>query len=182
MNPMETKAVKPESEKSQSTKPSVVHEKKSQEGKPEEHTEPESLPKHASDKGNKHTHSEKAVSRSSEQVPSEKPMEHQVTKEKNGKPLTPAVPVESKQEKPSGKSGLDAALDDLIDTLGESEETKEEAAHARSEVSDPMSSTYIEGLGKREVTRGFKSSVIKGSENCCSTPGEEKKGGEGYNE
>ncbi|XP_012666800.1 calpastatin isoform X2 [Otolemur garnettii] len=178
MNPTETKAVKTEPEKSQSTKPSVVPEKKSQEGKPEKHTEPKSLPKHASDKGSKHARSERAVSRSSEQVPSEKPMEQKTKpqdtisaggesvaagvaaasgrpgdKKKEEKPLSPAVPVESKLDKPSGKSGLDAALDDLIDTLGEPEETKEDSpTYTGPEVSDPMSSAYIEGLGKREVT------------------------------
>ncbi|XP_053442116.1 calpastatin isoform X1 [Nycticebus coucang] len=178
MNPTETKAIKTEPEKSQSTKPSVVHEKKSQEGKPKEHTKPKSLPKHASDIGGKHAYSERAVSRSSEQVPSEKPMERKtkpqdtisageesvaagiaaascrpVDKKKEEKPLTPAVPVESKLDRPSGKSGLDAALDDLIDTLGEPEETKEDSTtYTGPEVSDPMSSTYIEELGKREVT------------------------------
>lgn len=45
MNPTETKAVKTEPEKkSQSTKLSVVHEKKSQEGKPKEHTEQKAYP------------------------------------------------------------------------------------------------------------------------------------------
>ncbi|PNI35324.1 CAST isoform 39, partial [Pan troglodytes] len=58
-------AVKTEPEKkSQSTKLSVVHEKKSQEGKPKEHTEPKSLPKQASDTGSKDAHNKKAVSRS----------------------------------------------------------------------------------------------------------------------
>lgn len=52
MNPTETKAVKTEPEKkSQSTKPPVVHEKKSQEGKPKEHTEQKRLLKHVSDTG-----------------------------------------------------------------------------------------------------------------------------------
>ncbi|XP_054942671.1 calpastatin isoform X15 [Physeter macrocephalus] len=48
---------------------------------------------------------------------------------------------------------MDAALDDLIDTLGEPEETKEDnTTYTGPEVLDPMSSTYIEELGKREVT------------------------------
>nr|XP_016809029.3 calpastatin isoform X26 [Pan troglodytes] len=128
MNPTETKAVKTEPEKkSQSTKLSVVHEKKSQEGKPKEHTEPKSLPKQASDTGSKDAHNKKAVSRSAEQQPSEKSTEP--------------------------KSGMHAALDDLIDTLGGPEETEEEnTTYTGPEVSDPMSSTYIEELGKREVT------------------------------
>ncbi|XP_012494274.1 PREDICTED: calpastatin isoform X3 [Propithecus coquereli] len=179
MNPTETKAVKTEPEKkSQSTKPSVVHEKKSQEGKPKEHIEPKSLPKHAADTGSKHAHKEKETSRSSEQVPSEKSTEPKTKpqdtisaggesvvagvaatsgkpddQKKEKKTLTPAAPVESKPDKPSGKSDMDAALDDLIDTLGEPEGPKEDnTAYTGPEVSDPMSSTYIEELGKREVT------------------------------
>nr|XP_039324557.1 calpastatin isoform X7 [Saimiri boliviensis boliviensis] len=197
MNPTETKAVKTEPEKkSQSTKLSVVHEKKSQEGKPKEHTElsvvpekksqegkpkehtePKSLPKQASDTGSKDAHNKKAVSRSAEQRPSEKSTEPKMKpqdvisaggesvagvaaasdkpgdKKKEKKSLTPAAPVESKPDKLSGKSDMNAALDDLIDTLGGPEETEEEnTVYTGPEVSDPMSSTYIEELGKREVT------------------------------
>ncbi|XP_029073830.1 calpastatin isoform X7 [Monodon monoceros] len=179
MNPTETKAVKTEPEKkSQSTKPSVVHEKKTQEVKPKEHTEPKCRPKHSSDMGSKHTYNEKAVSRSSEQPTSEKSTipktESQdtissggksavtgiaaasgkpVDKNKESKSLMSAVPVESKPSEPSGKLGMDAALDDLIDTLGEPEETKEDnTTYTGPEVLDLMSSTYIEELGKREVT------------------------------
>uniref|UniRef100_A0A8C0XT74 Calpastatin n=1 Tax=Castor canadensis TaxID=51338 RepID=A0A8C0XT74_CASCN len=73
--------------------------------------------------------------------------------EKEKKSLTPAVPVAAKPDKPSGKSGMDSALDDLIDTLGGPEETNEEnTTYTGPVVSDPMSSTYIEELGKREVT------------------------------
>ncbi|XP_063667483.1 calpastatin isoform X27 [Pan troglodytes] len=159
MNPTETKAVKTEPEKkSQSTKP-------------------KSLPKQASDTGSKDAHNKKAVSRSAEQQPSEKSTEPKTKpqdtistggesvagvtaisgkpgdKKKEKKSLTPAVPVESKPDKPSGKSGMHAALDDLIDTLGGPEETEEEnTTYTGPEVSDPMSSTYIEELGKREVT------------------------------
>uniref|UniRef100_A0A2I3N9M7 Calpastatin n=1 Tax=Papio anubis TaxID=9555 RepID=A0A2I3N9M7_PAPAN len=170
-------AVKTEPEKkSQSTKLSVVHEKKSQEGKPKEHTEQKSLPKQASDTGSKDAHNKKAVSRSAEQQPSEKSTEPKTKpqdtvsaggesvagvaatsgkpgdKKKEKKSLTPALPVESKPDKPSGKSGMDAALDDLIDTLGGPEETEENTTYTGPEVSDPMSSTYIEKLGEREVT------------------------------
>ncbi|XP_054968475.1 calpastatin isoform X33 [Pan paniscus] len=159
MNPTETKAVKTEPEKkSQSTKS-------------------KSLPKQASDTGSKDAHNKKAVSRSAEQQPSEKSTEPKTKpqdtisaggesvagvtavsgkpgdKKKEKKSLTPAVPVESKPDKPLGKSGMDAALDDLIDTLGGPEETEEEnTTYTGPEVSDPMSSTYIEELGKREVT------------------------------
>ncbi|XP_043450218.1 calpastatin isoform X22 [Prionailurus bengalensis] len=163
--------------KSQSTKPSVVPEKKTQEIKPKEHKEPKSLPKHASDTESKHVHNEKAVSRSSEQSTSEKSTKPKTksqdavsagregvadiaaasakpdNKKKEKKSLTSAVPVESKPGKPSGKSDLDAALDDLVDTLGGPEETEEDTTtYTGPEVSDPMTSIYIEELGKREVT------------------------------
>uniref|UniRef100_A0A452GBF2 Calpastatin n=1 Tax=Capra hircus TaxID=9925 RepID=A0A452GBF2_CAPHI len=159
--------------------PSVVHEKKTQEVKPKEHTEPKSQPKHPSDTRSKHAPKEKAVSKSSEQPPSEKSTKPKTKsqdeisgggksavpavataasaepadKNKESKLLTSAVPVESKPSKPSAKSDMDTALDDLIDTLGEPEETKEDTTtYTGPEVSDPMSSTYIEELGKREVT------------------------------
>ncbi|EPQ10988.1 Calpastatin [Myotis brandtii] len=46
---------------------------------------------------------------------------------------------------------MDAALDDLVDTLGEPEETEQDnATYTGPEVSDPMTSIYIEELGKRE--------------------------------
>ncbi|KFO34306.1 Calpastatin [Fukomys damarensis] len=159
MNPTETKAVKTEPEKSQSATP-------------------KSQPQHASDVGSKPTHSEKAASRSKEQLTSEKSTEpkakSQATvsvekesavagvaatsgkpddKKKEKKSLMPAAPVESKPDKPPGKSGIDAALDDLIDTLGEPEETNEDnTTYTGPEISDPMYSTYIEELGKREIT------------------------------
>uniref|UniRef100_A0A8D0ZD38 Calpastatin n=1 Tax=Sus scrofa TaxID=9823 RepID=A0A8D0ZD38_PIG len=179
MNPTETKAVKTEPEKkSQSTKPSVVHEKKTQEVKPKEHPEPKSLPTHSADAGSKRAHKEKAVSRSSEQPTSEKSTKPKAKPQdpipsdgklsvtgvsaasgkpaemkKDDKSLTSSVPAESKSSKPSGKSDMDAALDDLIDTLGGPEETEEDnTTYTGPEVLDPMSSTYIEELGKREVT------------------------------
>ncbi|XP_019284404.2 calpastatin isoform X14 [Panthera pardus] len=159
MNPTDSKAAKTEPEnKSQSTKP-------------------KSLPKHASDTESKHVHNEKAVSRSSEQSTSEKSTKPKTksqdavsagregvadiaaasakpdNKKKEKKSLTSAVPVESKPGKPSGKSDLDAALDDLVDTLGGPEETEEDnTTYTGPEVSDPMTSIYIEELGKREVT------------------------------
>lgn len=72
---------------------------------------------------------------------------------KEKKSSTSAVPVESKPSKPSGKSDMDAALDDLVDTLGEPAETEEDnTVYTGPEISDPMTSTYIEELGKREVT------------------------------
>ncbi|XP_055285425.1 calpastatin isoform X3 [Moschus berezovskii] len=173
-------AVKTEPEKKpQSSKPSVVHEKKTQEVKSKEHTEPKSIPKHSSDTGSKHAPKEKAVSKPSEQPPSEKSTKPKTKsqdkisgvgksavpavvtavsaepadKNKENKSLMLAEPVESKPSKPSGKSDMDTALDDLIDTLGQPEETKEDnTTYTGPEVLDPMSSTYIEELGKREVT------------------------------
>uniref|UniRef100_G3UD91 Calpastatin n=1 Tax=Loxodonta africana TaxID=9785 RepID=G3UD91_LOXAF len=182
MNPTETKAAKTEPEKkSQSTKPSVVHEKKTQVEKPKEHKEPKSLPKHASDTGSKQAHSKK-VPKSSEQLTTEKSTEPKTksqdtisaggksavagvaaasgkpddkvsARKKEKKPLATAAPVDSKPTKPPGKSDMEAALDDLIDTLGGPEETEEaNTAYTGPEVSDPMSSTYIEEPGKRDVT------------------------------
>lgn len=155
MNPTETKAAKIEPEKkSQSTKPPVVHEKKTQEIKPKEHTEPKSLPKHASDTESKHAHSEKAVSRSSEQPTSEKSTKPktipQDTISADGKSIAGVAAISGKQD---DKSDMDAALDDLIDTLGEPEKTEEDnKTYTGPQVLDPMSSTYIEELGKREST------------------------------
>uniref|UniRef100_A0A2K5V865 Calpastatin n=1 Tax=Macaca fascicularis TaxID=9541 RepID=A0A2K5V865_MACFA len=148
-------AVKTEPEKkSQSTKLSVVQEKKSQEGKPKEHTEQKSLPKQASDTGSKDAHNKKAVSRSAEQQPSEKSTEPKTKPQDTVSAGGESVAgVAATSGKPGDKSGMDAALDDLIDTLGGPEETEEEnTTYTGPEVSDPMSSTYIEELGKREVT------------------------------
>ncbi|XP_037386241.1 calpastatin isoform X8 [Talpa occidentalis] len=169
--------VKSEPEKkSQSTKPSVVHEKKTQEVKPKEHTELKSHSKHGSDTGSKLAHSEKAFSKSSEQPTSEKATKPKTksqdklsadktsivagvaaasdkTGDKKKEIKLLAASIESKPNQPSGKSGMDAALDDLIDTLGEPEETEQDnATYTGPEISDPMTSTYIEELGKREVT------------------------------
>ncbi|XP_066132906.1 calpastatin [Saccopteryx bilineata] len=142
MNPTETKL--PE-----------VHEKKTPELKPKEHIEPKSLPKHASDTGSKHAHKEKAVSSSSEQPTAGKSTKPK-TKSQDvdsaaGKSAVAGVAVVS--DKSNDKSDLDAALDDLIDTLGEPEETEQDnRPYTGPEVSDPMSSIYIEELGKREST------------------------------
>ncbi|KAM8777322.1 calpastatin [Rhynchonycteris naso] len=154
MNPIETKAVKTEPEKqSQSTKPSEVPEKKTPELKPKEHAEPKSLPKHASDTESKHAHKEKAVSSSSEQPTAGKSTKPKTNSQDMisaaGKSTVAGVAVAS--DKSNDKSDLDAALDDLIDTLGEPEETEQDnRPYTGPEVSDPMSSTYIEELGKRE--------------------------------
>ncbi|XP_014323462.1 calpastatin isoform X9 [Myotis lucifugus] len=171
-------AVKSEPEKkSQSTEvsvPPLLIDGKKLEKKPKEQHEPESLSKSTSHTASKHGHKEKAVSRPSEQPTSEKPSKPKTKsqdtggksaaaagvavasgksddKKKENKSLMSAVPVESKPGKPSGKSGMDAALDDLVDTLGEPEETEQDnATYTGPEVSDPMTSIYIEELGKRE--------------------------------
>ncbi|XP_062828315.1 calpastatin isoform X5 [Anolis carolinensis] len=54
--------------------------------------------------------------------------------------------------KPAEKSDLDAALDDLIDTLGSPEESQPTPpAYTGSQISEgPLTSLYIEELGKRE--------------------------------
>ncbi|KAK7808601.1 hypothetical protein U0070_015961 [Myodes glareolus] len=160
MSTTEAKAVKTESEKSQSSKSP-------------------NFPKHASDTGNKHAHKEKEVSRSNEKMVSEKSTEPKTKsqgapsaaggsvaagvtvtaalekaddKKKEKKSLTPASPVESKVKKPSDKSDMDA-LDDLIDTLGEPEDTrKDDSWYTGPVVLDPMDSTYLEALGIREGT------------------------------
>ncbi|XP_006775613.1 PREDICTED: calpastatin isoform X2 [Myotis davidii] len=169
-------AVKSEPEKkSQSTEPPLLIDGKILEKKPKEQHEPENLSKSTSHTASKHGHKEKAVSRPSEQPTSEKPSKPKTKsqdtggrsaaaaagvvvasgksddKKKESKSLMSAVPVESKPGKPSGKSGMDAALDDLVDTLGEPEETEQDnTTYTGPEVSDPMTSIYIEELGKRE--------------------------------
>ncbi|XP_059550028.1 calpastatin isoform X7 [Myotis daubentonii] len=177
MNTTENKAVKSEPEKkSQSTEPPLLIDGKKLEKKPKEQHEPENLSKSTSHTASKHDHKEKAVSRPSEQPTSEKPSKPKTKsqdtggksaaaaaagvvvasgksddKKKENKSLMSAVPVESKPGEPSGKSGMDAALDDLVDTLGEPEETEHDnTAYTGPEVSDPMTSIYIEELGKRE--------------------------------
>ncbi|XP_055968371.1 calpastatin isoform X2 [Sorex fumeus] len=175
MNSTEPKTVKTEPEKkSQSTKPSALREKKAKETETKEHKEPE----HAAAAGDQRAPSGHAASSSSEQPPPpEKSAKPKVKpqdaptagkqsavaavsassrtddKKKENKSSASAVPAESAPGEPSGKSGMDAALDDLIDTLGTPEGvTEDDSAYTGPEVSDPMTSKYIEELGKREVT------------------------------
>ncbi|XP_052499693.1 calpastatin isoform X5 [Budorcas taxicolor] len=183
MNPTEAKAIPGSKQLEGPHSPNKKrHKKQAVKTEPEkkpQSSKPKSLPKHPSDTRSKHAPKEKAVSKSSEQPPSEKSTKPKTKsqdeisgggksavpavaaaasaepadKNKESKLLTSAVPVESKPSKPSAKSDMDTALDDLIDTLGEPEETKEDTTtYTGPEVSDPMSSTYIEELGKREVT------------------------------
>ncbi|XP_059550027.1 calpastatin isoform X6 [Myotis daubentonii] len=180
MNTTENKAI-PVSKQTEGTPPphKKRHKKQAVKSEPEkksQSTEPENLSKSTSHTASKHDHKEKAVSRPSEQPTSEKPSKPKTKsqdtggksaaaaaagvvvasgksddKKKENKSLMSAVPVESKPGEPSGKSGMDAALDDLVDTLGEPEETEHDnTAYTGPEVSDPMTSIYIEELGKRE--------------------------------
>ncbi|XP_053264381.1 calpastatin isoform X4 [Podarcis raffonei] len=65
----------------------------------------------------------------------------------------PAPAPAAAESKPAEKSDIDAALDDLIDTLGGPEENEPPTPeYTGPTVSDPMSSLYIEELGKREST------------------------------
>lgn len=177
MSTTEAKAVKTEPEKSQSSEPPVVREKKPK-GRPKDGAEPQTLPKHPSDTGSKHGHKEKALSRSNEQMVSEKSSESKtkiqdvpsaggesvaggvtvaaasdkvVVKKKEKKSLAPALPTESTLSKPSDKSGVNAALDSLIDTLGEYED-KDDPPYTGPVVLDPMDSSYLEALGIKEGT------------------------------
>uniref|UniRef100_A0A5F9D356 Calpastatin n=1 Tax=Oryctolagus cuniculus TaxID=9986 RepID=A0A5F9D356_RABIT len=136
---------KTEPEKSQSTKPPVDHEKKAQEGKPKEHTKPKSTHKHASDGEGKHGRNEKTASRSKEPVTPAKATEPETkpqdTKPAGGKSVaagTTAAPGKAGDPKKEKKSLPAAAL----------AEPKPDEPSGK----DPMSSTYIEELGKREVT------------------------------
>ena len=76
-----------------------------------------------------------------------------VGKKKEHESFTPALPMHSTPSKPSDKSVMDAVLDDLIDTLGEREDTnKDDPPYTGPVVLDPMDSTYLEALGIKEGT------------------------------
>ncbi|XP_033019571.1 calpastatin isoform X7 [Lacerta agilis] len=65
----------------------------------------------------------------------------------------PAPAPAAAESKAAEKSDIDAALDDLINTLGGPEENEPPTPeYTGPAVSDPMSSLYIEELGKREST------------------------------
>nr|XP_055243178.1 calpastatin isoform X27 [Gorilla gorilla gorilla] len=158
MNPTETKAIPVSQQMEGPHLPNKKkHKKQAVKTEPEkksQSTKPKSLPKQASDTGSKDAHNKKAVSRSAEQQPSEKSTEPktkpQDTISAGGESVAGVTAISGK---PGDKSGMDAALDDLIDTLGGPEETEEEnTTYTGPEVSDPMSSTYKEELGEREVT------------------------------
>ncbi|XP_055459986.1 calpastatin isoform X5 [Psammomys obesus] len=168
-------AVKTESEKSQPSE-NETKEKRSSRGD----GLPPNVPKPASDTRSTRAHKEKTVSRSNEQMVSEKSADPKtksedipsagggkmvagvtvaeasdkaIDKKKEEKSLTPASSVASKLTKPADKSGMDAALDDLIDSLGEPEDSKkDDPPYTGPVVLDPMYSTYTEELGKKEGT------------------------------
>jgi calpastatin len=67
-----------------------------------------------------------------------------VGKKKEHESFTPALPMHSTPSKPSDKSVMDAVLDDLIDTLGEREDTnKDDPPYTGPVVLDPMDSTSL---------------------------------------
>ncbi|XP_058512403.1 calpastatin [Ochotona princeps] len=159
-------------EKSQPTQTTDGPEKKPREAKPKEQPEPKSSSRHTSEQGSKDGSKEKEPSAPEKAAePKTKARDTISAGEKNvaagitatpgkpddqkkqKKPLAAAAPAEPKPDKPSGKSDMDAALDDLIDTLGDPGETNEDTTpYTGPEISDPMISTYLEELGKREGT------------------------------
>ncbi|XP_040842013.1 calpastatin isoform X3 [Ochotona curzoniae] len=176
MNPTGAKTAK--TEKSQPTQTTEGPEKKPREAEPKEHPEPKSSSRHTSERGSKDGPKEKTAAEPKEPSTPEKAAEPKTKpqdtisageksvvagitttpgkpddQKKQKKPLAAAAPAEPKPDKPSGKSDMDAALDDLIDTLGDPGETNEDTTpYTGPEISDPMISTYLEELGKREVT------------------------------
>ncbi|XP_051850059.1 calpastatin [Antechinus flavipes] len=90
----------------------------------------------------------------SDQPTQDKPIQDKPTEgpqNKENESVSPPGPVKVESSKPSEKRSLDDALDDLVDTLGGLEEKKPESPkYTGPPVSDPVSSTYIEELGKRE--------------------------------
>ncbi|XP_072592825.1 calpastatin isoform X30 [Vulpes vulpes] len=159
MNPTENKAIPVSKQTGGQHSPNRKrHKKQAAKTEPEkksQSTKPKSLPKHASDTGSKHVHSEKAASRSSEQLTSEKSTKPK-TKAQDAVPAggeSVVAGAAAASATAANKSDMDAALDDLVDTLGKPEETEEDnVPYTGPEISDPMTSTYIEELGKREVT------------------------------
>lgn len=118
MSTTEAKAVKIESEKSQSSEPPVIHEKK-----------PKGKPKKGSE------------------------TKFQDAPSADGESVAGGVTVATASDKVVVKSGVNAALDDLIDTLGECEDTnKDDPPYTGPVVLDPMNSTYLEALGIKEGT------------------------------
>lgn len=167
MSSTEAKAVKTESEKSQPSEnetkekrssrgdglPPMVHEKKSQERKAKEGPEPPNAPKPASETRSTGAHKEKTVSRSNEQKSAEPKTKSEDIPSAGGGKMVAGVTVAEALDKAIDKSGMDAALDDLIDTLGEPEDSKkDDPPYTGPVILDPMYSTYIEELGKKEGT------------------------------
>ncbi|XP_060239553.1 calpastatin isoform X5 [Meriones unguiculatus] len=167
MSSTEAKAVKTESEKSQPSEnetkekrssrgdglPPMVHEKKSQERKAKEGPEPPNAPKPASETRSTGAHKEKTVSRSNEQKSAEPKTKSEDIPSAGGGKMVAGVTVAEASDKAIDKSGMDAALDDLIDTLGEPEDSKkDDPPYTGPVILDPMYSTYIEELGKKEGT------------------------------
>ncbi|XP_027694280.1 calpastatin isoform X2 [Vombatus ursinus] len=138
-------------EKSQSTKATEAHGKDAHEEKAKGDKKQKSPSKQLLATGSKDSPAGKETLKPSDQPTPEKPTEGPQNKEDKSLPLS--APVKAEFNKPSEKSSLDDALDDLIDTLGGPEENKPESPkYTGPPVSESLSSTYIEELGKREST------------------------------
>ncbi|XP_036624084.1 calpastatin isoform X2 [Trichosurus vulpecula] len=138
-------------EKSQSTKATEPHGKDAHGEKAKEDKKQKSPSKKLLATETKDPLAGKETLKPSDQPTAGKPTEGPQNKENKSPPLSAPVKVES--SKPSEKSSLDDALDDLIDTLGGPEENEPESPkYTGPPVSESLSSTYIEELGKREST------------------------------
>ncbi|XP_068941253.1 calpastatin isoform X2 [Petaurus breviceps papuanus] len=152
MDPTEAKAKKTETEeKSQSTKAAEPRGKDAHEETSKEDKKQKSPSKQLLVTETKDSLDGKETLKPSDQPTAGKPTESPQSKENKSLPLPAPVKVES--NKPSEKSSLDDALDDLIGTLGQPEEDKPESPkYTGPPISESLSSTYIEELGKREST------------------------------
>ncbi|XP_072462160.1 calpastatin isoform X5 [Notamacropus eugenii] len=152
MNPTETKAKKAETEeKSQSTKATEPRGKDVHVEKPKEDEKQKSSSKQLLATETKDSLAGKETLKPSDQPTAGKPTEDPQKKE--NKALRPSTPLKDQSSKPSEESSLNDALDNLIDTLGGPEEDKPESPeYTGPPVSELLSSTYIEELGKREST------------------------------
>ncbi|XP_078009238.1 calpastatin isoform X2 [Phascolarctos cinereus] len=138
-------------EKSQSTKATEPHGKDAHEEKAKGDGKQKSPSKQLLAAETKDSIDGKESRKPSDQPTPEKLTEGPQNKEDKSLPLS--APVKAESSKPSEKSSLDDALDDLIDTLGGPEENKPESPkYTGPPVSESLSSTYIEELGKREST------------------------------
>ncbi|XP_072462157.1 calpastatin isoform X2 [Notamacropus eugenii] len=138
-------------EKSQSTKATEPRGKDVHVEKPKEDEKQKSSSKQLLATETKDSLAGKETLKPSDQPTAGKPTEDPQKKE--NKALRPSTPLKDQSSKPSEESSLNDALDNLIDTLGGPEEDKPESPeYTGPPVSELLSSTYIEELGKREST------------------------------